>query len=112
MSFAFVSGDELALAKDVTVNRLEKIRARQAGLQIGRHVERVDDEVIVMHFAGRRRRTAVDWTAKSRHALSRSGNLFRHRLIGLERNRFGQPVRVRWKDRKSTRLNSSHVSIS
>src|SRR6058998_1140399 len=82
----FVSSHELALANHMPLNRSEQIRSRQTGLEIKRRVDRIHDEMIVVRFARRRRRTAVDRSPESGDALNRAGDRARHRRIRLERN--------------------------
>src|SRR5206468_3451224 len=86
---SFVRGDKLALADDVSFDRVQQFHAVQPWLQIERRVERIDDEMIVMHFARWRRRTPIDRTPEARHALDGAGNLRRHRHVRLKRHVLG-----------------------
>src|SRR5258708_34203281 len=87
----FVDGDDLSLAYDVSVDRGEQIGAREPRLQAEIGVERVDDEVIVMRLARRRRRAAVDRAPETGDPLDPAPGLRRHPPPGLDRGPFPQP---------------------
>src|SRR5947199_10425098 len=90
--FPFVRGHELTLSNDVTLNGGEQIGSRQAGFEIEVRVERVDNEMIVVHLARRRRGTAPERTAEAGQSLNRAADLGRHRHVRLERNVFRQSL--------------------
>src|SRR4030095_14131058 len=93
--FSLVRRDKLALADDVSRDRLQQFHAVQPWLQIERRVERIDDEMIVMDFAQWRRRTSIERTPEARHTLDGAGNFRRHRHVRLERHVLRQPLRRR-----------------
>src|SRR5262245_54036982 len=90
-----VRRDELTLPDDVSLDRRQQVGARQPRFQIEVRVERVNDEMIVMHLARRRRRAAIDRPTKPRDALDRAADLGRQRRAGFERNVLGKAVRAR-----------------
>src|SRR3954470_1264173 len=92
----FVNRDELTLSDDVPGDRAQQIGASQARFQPEIRVERVDDEMIMMRLAGRRRRAAIDGAAETGHALDRTADLGWHRRGRIDRDPFGQSFCGRW----------------
>src|SRR4029079_18857856 len=93
--FSLVRGDQLALADHVSFDRVQQFHAVQPWLQIERRIERVHDEMVVMHSARWRRRTPIDRTAESGHALDGAGNLRWHPRVRRARDDLGAPPRCR-----------------
>src|SRR4030095_10992553 len=90
--FSLVGGDQLKLSQHVPLDGVEQFRAVHTGRQISA-VERIDDEVIVMWLARRRRRTAVNRTPEPRQTLHGAANFRRHRRVRFERDIFRKATR-------------------